>query len=545
MLNIRNSGRLRSGGIVNYQGTYSGTVEYYMGDVVLEDGRLYISVTGTCSNPNLNNPPPNANWIPYKNTTSQNFISAVSPGGIDIANININTPAQVPQFSTFMVINGNLLLAFTQTTTSNTGLLRVYQIANNSATQLTIVPNASRFNQIDSTSGSSLSAFLVITSLGTNSNVTPYRSNESGALTSLNLVNTTIPSLTIVRYSSVTSSSSILAAVLGMNGTSHQIRVYNVNSSGNFENFSSTLTFGSGTINTIAISSQFGNNLYIYAPSSDGIVYVFQVNVITAALSLIFSIPIDLGFSYVSVSPVISGVSYLVIGGSMTSFASFQLFRIENTGNLTPLTEYSTGFSINYLDFSSNINGNVYLAVSNTSSNLVSIYSLDYSSGVLLGGNVYNVGNQPFSIKFSPLFNGNLYLSVVKQSGLTVSVYAVDPNTGVLLIGFAIINNFVVSDSNGFVSDGVNFESSDSGRILVNYSVSGTNSSNQNLTVYMTSNSIVLLGSNIGLNSQTGSYHLRNSFITDYTSNDQLQLNVISGSSGSNITDSTITIRTI
>jgi 6-phosphogluconolactonase (cycloisomerase 2 family) len=112
----------------------------------------------------------------------------------------------------------------------------------------------------------------------------------------------------------------------------------------------------------------------------------------------------------------------------------FFMHGVCNQGTLTAVSgsPFSAGSLSRYIAYSSPVAGNVFAAVSNGSSNNISIYSVNQSTGVFsaVSGSPFTVGASPNGIAFSPLIYENLFLAEVNSSN--VGVYTVDINAGTL-----------------------------------------------------------------------------------------------------------------
>ena len=86
------------------------------------------------------------------------------------------------------------------------------------------------------------------------------------------------------------------------------------------------------------------------------------------------------------------------------------------------------------LAYSPTVSGNLFAAVANTDNNTISIYHVNQSTGKLteVMGSPYPTGTMPRSAAFSSMMQGNLYVAVTNTGDDTVSVYAVNASTGVL-----------------------------------------------------------------------------------------------------------------
>lgn len=78
-IDITNSAVIRGGQVISYQGDYSPTTSYQIGDSVLLNGILYLSIYGACGDPNLGNDPETTTgfWLRYD--SGSNYISAGTP----------------------------------------------------------------------------------------------------------------------------------------------------------------------------------------------------------------------------------------------------------------------------------------------------------------------------------------------------------------------------------------------------------------------------------------------------------------------------------
>jgi 6-phosphogluconolactonase (cycloisomerase 2 family) len=113
------------------------------------------------------------------------------------------------------------------------------------------------------------------------------------------------------------------------------------------------------------------------------------------------------------------------------------LHAVCNSGTLTLANTIGTGAGggTPYFNaYSPIIAGNMYYAVANFGTSLVSVFSVNTSTGVLtaVSGSPFTAGSGPVGISFSPVIYGNLFAASGNNSSGAVSVFQVNPATGSL-----------------------------------------------------------------------------------------------------------------
>jgi 6-phosphogluconolactonase (cycloisomerase 2 family) len=136
--------------------------------------------------------------------------------------------------------------------------------------------------------------------------------------------------------------------------------------------------------------------------------------------------PINLAYS-----PVVNG--NLFAAAANNSSDDISVYKVDQTtGAFTPVPgspvpTVSTPF---YLAFSPALPNNGLLAVvTNQFINMISVYSVD-TTGAFTFISTFPTGSFPQGVEFSPLINGNLFAAVANFLDSSVSVYKVDTTTG-------------------------------------------------------------------------------------------------------------------
>jgi 6-phosphogluconolactonase (cycloisomerase 2 family) len=99
-----------------------------------------------------------------------------------------------------------------------------------------------------------------------------------------------------------------------------------------------------------------------------------------------------------------------------------------------PLGSPDIGTNPSSVAYSPIFNGQIYVAVANNGSNSISLFSSDPITGVLtpVSGSPFTGIAAPFAVAYSPILNNALYLAVTNINNNKVSVYTINPITGAL-----------------------------------------------------------------------------------------------------------------
>jgi 6-phosphogluconolactonase (cycloisomerase 2 family) len=180
-----------------------------------------------------------------------------------------------------------------------------------------------------------------------------------------------------------------------------------------------------------------GNEFLAVADQGSNNVSVYSVNTSTGALTQVSGSPFAAGTSpqSVSFSPVVSGNLFAAVANAGTNTVS--VYQVNtSTGALTPVTgsPFVAGNAPLTVSFSPVVSGNLFAAVANNTSNTVSVYSVNTSTGALtqVSGSPFATGSAPRASAFSPVVSGNLFAAVANATDDNVSVYSVNTSTGAL-----------------------------------------------------------------------------------------------------------------
>lgn len=519
---IKDDGVLRGGSMSSYKGDYSITEEYRIGDIVF-DGELYLSISVTCSNPNIGNPLTNPIfWVPY---SSKNYISATSTSSNIVSSSIVQTSASSSIDVAF--ISNRVIVV-----TSGGSNIDTFQM-NNIGFITGLMNNTSlgtSLNPIRISPTSAGNTFLGVVDNSTNS-VYSYLLNNDGSITSaIGSPYTTGNSPISLAFSPNLDPFPLYVGVA--NFLSGNVSFYGINViNGQFIEVSGSPFPSGNSTSSIAFTPVIGGNLFagVVNGAIPPQIVIFQVDYTTGNVSNIGSYTKGTGIGGIDFSPVVSGNVFCAAPNFSSSSVSVYIINSSGTMIQVPGSPFATNTSPNEISFSPVINGNLFLAILSGLNN-INVYSVNPTTGFLtqVPGSPFTTGNNPTDLSFSPVIDGRLFCSVVNPGN--VRVYNVDPNTGVFTlinINYTQISDFTSNVNNGFTVDGGNiFSTSKSGKYKVTYTISGTSSSPNSLISYVSNNGNVVSGSNISLNSKIGSFLLSNSFIFDYLSSDSITLSL-------------------
>lgn len=168
-------------------------------------------------------------------------------------------------------------------------------------------------------------------------------------------------------------------------------------------------------------------------------VSVYQVNTTTGVFTEIVGSPFDTdGTSsyFVAYSPIVAGNVFAAIPNYSSD--TITIYSVNpTTGALTqvPTSPFPAGAGPYPLAFSPLLPGGLFAAVANYNDETISVYSVDPTTGAftLVPGPTVNTGSAPYFLAYSPLVNGNLFAAVANLDDDTVSVYKVDTTTGAFI----------------------------------------------------------------------------------------------------------------
>lgn len=510
-----NSGRLRNGNINNFQGTYSPTTEYQVGDVAIDDGNLYLSISGTCGNPNIGNDTSNSTfWIPYRNTSYIN------------SGTNLTAPLISPIASTspqqasigYTMVDGTIIVG-----TAGVENISTFQFTTVLSDRLdnTVVNGA--FDLAFSNN------FMAVTNIITN-NLHIYNTDSSGTLSEIPASPFSTGTLPLaVAYSP--SSTHIGTANFSSNNISFWESDDNTGVLTELSN--SPISTAAGPSN-IAFSS-LGS---IAAVVNNDTISVYEIS--GNSVSSVGTHSKESGGGGLDISEEVDNRVFLA--ASNTSPASISIFEMNSGGSLTEVSgsPFSTLSNASQLKFSPITTGNLFLAV--ICDNVVAVYKVETTNGSLssVPGSPFSAGLQPVDLTFIST-DSKLYCLVLNQLSSNIYIFDVDTDTGTFTFLDKIllkISGFNTFTSWGWTTTGSEFSTNQSGKFKLDYTVTGTNSDPGNHIIsYVQSGDSVIPGSNIGI---TGveSFSLRNSFVVDYTSGSELSLILQTDNNGVTLTSS-------
>lgn len=135
----------------------------------------------------------------------------------------------------------------------------------------------------------------------------------------------------------------------------------------------------------------------------------------------------------VTYSPLIA--SKLFAAAANMNDNTLSTYSVNTTsGDLTSVGTPATGISPRDVVYSPFFNGSLFAAATNFSDNTVSVYQVDVSTGVFteIAGSPFATGNGPQGAAFSQQMGVKLFLAVTNSTDNTVSVFQVAAGTGFL-----------------------------------------------------------------------------------------------------------------
>lgn len=233
--------------------------------------------------------------------------------------------------------------------------------------------------------------------------------------------------------------------------------IYIVSLKGICGNFSLVDSQNAGTNPRFAAYSPLiGSNLFAAAAnSSSNTVSVYTVNTSTGDLTEIAGSPFAAGTGPrgIAFSPLVGGQLFVAVANRTSNTISMYTVN-TSTGTLTAASgsPVAAGSSPYGVTFSPLLGSNLFLAVTNNGDNTLSIFQVNTTTGALtaISGSPFSVGGtSPFGVAFSPLLpNGNLFLSVVNQTTNTMNIYQVNTTTCVP----TVLASYIVRGSPFWVS---------------------------------------------------------------------------------------------
>ena len=200
--------------------------------------------------------------------------------------------------------------------------------------------------------------------------------------------------------------------------------------------------FASGTgPNAIAITAVLtsGKVFAAVANSTDGTVSIYDVNNSTGNFTEVSGSPFATGNGPAGVAftfpTIINPNVFLALTDSVDNTVS--VFTVnQDTGSLTSVagSPFNTGSNPTGIAFKQDITtGNIFAAITNLNSNNISVYSVNPITGLFtpVSGSPFAAGTNPNSIAFTTsLTSGKTFAAAANFSDSTVSVYEVNTTTG-------------------------------------------------------------------------------------------------------------------
>lgn len=359
------------------------------------------------------------------------------------------------------VVNGTLYAAVTSGSTT----VSIYQV--NATTGAFTQITGSPFTIGGSSNAAAYSPliygqlFLAVTDIA-NSAVRIFQVNlNTGAITAVSgspFSTGTTPQ--VVAFSPLLTNGMLFLAVA--NATSNSLSVFQVNT------FTGALTGVTGSpFSTGVLSAPFGvvfsplvaGNLFAaVANSGNGTVGIYQVNTTTGAFTAVSGSPFTVATTplYVAFSPAVSNNLFLAATNSGSS--SVSAFNINTaTGVPTAVTgsPFTTGIFPHGIGFSPLINNNLFAAVANFTSNTISMYQVNTTTGVFTPiTGTFSTGSGPQSLAFSPILSGGVFLATPNNNSNTFSVFQLTALTATITTLSQYILNGNSAAINGTLASG-------------------------------------------------------------------------------------------
>jgi len=231
-------------------------------------------------------------------------------------------------------------------------------------------------------------------------------------------------------FSPLIGTSTLYSAVTTTFNPGQNIDAFSVNTStGFFKNIGSPPT--GSVMDAVAFSPLVSNNLFAAATSFVGPnnVFAYQVNPATGAFSTVLGSPFagGNGASDITFSPFFSGNLFVAVTNQTSD--NISVFDVDTTtGVYSSVGTFSSGVGSQpgAIAFSPVIGIKLFAATANTGLDNVAVYSVD-SDGVFTPIDLaVPAGLSPSGISFSPLIGTSLFAAVANFDGDTLSVYTVD-----------------------------------------------------------------------------------------------------------------------
>jgi 6-phosphogluconolactonase (cycloisomerase 2 family) len=188
----------------------------------------------------------------------------------------------------------------------------------------------------------------------------------------------------------------------------------------------------------IAFSPVASGNIFAAAVNStSNNVFMYQVNPTTGVFTVINGYPVATQTfpNSVAYSPLVSGNTFVAVGNSSSNNISVYSAN-QTTGILTEVagSPFATGLQPQGVVFSPVVSGNLFAAVGNRNDNTISVYTVNQSTGAFttVSGSPFVAGAGPYQLGFALATTGTLFLAAGDADGSTVSMYGVNKSTGAL-----------------------------------------------------------------------------------------------------------------
>jgi len=246
-----------------------------------------------------------------------------------------------------------------------------------------------------------------------------------------------------VAYSPIISGN-LFAGIPNYNDAS--VTVYQVNQTNGVFSQVTSSPFMTGNLPAwLAFSPVLPGNLLFAAivNFNDNNVSVYSVDPLTGFFTPVAGSPFSDGTNNTS-APYGVAFSPLLESGKLfaavtnTDKDTVSVFEVnQTTGFFTPVTgsPFATGSGPYIGSFSPVVSGGLFAAVPNYNDGNVSVYSVDQNSGYFteIANSPFNAGTNPYDISYSPIVDGNLFAAVANDTSNNISVYSVDQATGAFL----------------------------------------------------------------------------------------------------------------
>ncbi len=190
---------------------------------------------------------------------------------------------------------------------------------------------------------------------------------------------------------------------------------------------------------SIAYSPEINGRYYLSVSNEKSHdIFVYQVDPADGKLTQIGNSPFSAGKKPTTIeySPEINGAYYLASANEDSD--NISIYRINSkNGELLEISgsPFIAGPKSRGLSYSSNIKGRYYLSVVNKDSDSVSVFEINQLTGqpVEINNSPFKVGAKPKNVAYSSCINCEYFLAVTNEDSNNVSVFKVNSNTGDLM----------------------------------------------------------------------------------------------------------------